>query len=246
MAIHSFTTGLLADMDGFGFLIFFVVAFFSWLMNTLSPKDPNKKNPRRPQNAGGDRGKKVQSEIDRFLQQAREMVDSTNQERGRQDAPFRTESQTRSAPPPERRRRSPQENRQAATSGSQNPKKPKSQPALKQQKKNPSPSTLADRHLMPTNLVSTIGATPVMPVQVTGHGGKLSADSVFEKSLTQTSALERNNETLTHRNSAALDLARKMRTPLQVRDAIMMNEILNRPLALRQRGKSGRSENQFP
>ncbi len=255
------SAGIIAAWDGLGFLIFFLVAFASWLINFLGPKPPGQVNPRRrPQNPG--QGRPVQTEMERFLQQAREAVEKASKPPRKNDgdvvvvqAPPQ-EQHRRVAPPPQRRRSSQEVwEKQAneklsapgrSTTGGPLPSDQNGGRAPKQPKKSRPGDKLAGRHIqssigMPSSMgqlgeTRGIGQAQQVAAPRASQGGNLQSDSVFAASLSQTSSQDRNNETLAHKWNAASEMARKMRSPASVRDAIMMSEILARPLALR-RGK---------
>jgi len=263
-------SGLLAAADGIGFLIFFLIAFVSWLINFLSPKPPGQggrpaQQRKHPQNGG--QGKPVQNEIDRFLQQARELVDNTSQEqekrRNRDDdivvveAPRRQQPpQQRRASPPPPQRRNRQEVWESQVKGSpdfQRGKGNSSKQSSSQGNRGSGGSKRGSSEGKPGDRISGRQMQKQAPSQAPGSSiGQLrnvgsndqnllagsrvgELQSVFGAHLSQTSVHDRDAETLGQKQSAAFNMARNMRSPSRVRDAVIMNEILSKPLALRRR-----------
>ena len=247
--------GLLAAMDGVGFLIFFLVAFISWLVNFLGSKPGG--NPNRPRPAAGQgRGKQLQSEIDRFLEQARELAEKKNQKperRGDEEVVVvkLPPDSSRRAPPPsqQRKRMNPQ------------PAKQQQQPAPRKSLSQSRESVFKEQTRQSGNESrrqkgsrGTAGQQP-RPVVAISQGAEASAQQAppaiqylsgngsfasaiqgdLHAPLSQSSAAERQNESLSHRLSVAEQIALKMRSANHVRDAFVMNEVLQRALGLRRK-----------
>jgi hypothetical protein len=244
---------ILSQIEGLFAVAFFVIAFVGWIINLINQVQGGKK-PGTPA-APRPRRQQVQQEIDQFLKQTRrppggetpanpagQPVDAARQRR---------------PPPPAQRRRSrkdvwqEQVGRPAAdrlSSRSPAPDRPQ-RPAGSQPANRPAPvgSSLSEHHLqasvssaevrrdlgkMPGNQLSATIARDLpshLSDQVVKDLGR------FQASAPTSSGEQAIADTLGHRATPAESLMRLLRSRRGVRDAILVNEILSKPLGLRNR-----------
>ncbi|SFI04766.1 hypothetical protein [Planctomicrobium piriforme] len=255
--------GLLAAWDGMGFMIFFVVAFFSWLINFLGQQKAGVPKQRRPPIPGqNQRRDVVQSEIDKFLQQARELAEKSNEpQRPRGDIEVvelpqnRPDRQQRRPAPPAQKRRSQKEiwdnqigkrapEPQSRTAAKRQQPQPQTPPARQSGTARPSES-ISSRHMQTTidqaSVSRDLGRLATGRISdavqkdlssqvdnaVTSHLG------TFQAGLSTSAGQQAMDSTLLHKETAASRLIQLMRSRRQVRDAMIVSEVLAKPLALR-------------
>lgn len=210
---------LAADFGGVIFLIFAFVSFISWLMNQLNA---NKGKPQpRPQNRPGPRAQnpQIQREIDRFLREAA----------GQKRRPEVKVDEIEIVQAPQGRRPpSPRKagERPRPTSSAPRPAAPKNRPGQK----------LADRHL------STAGPSAVASEHLESRVASEHLPQGVAKSVSshlgvfaagQPAAGQATNRPRT----ASAELFATLRTAEGMRSAIILQEILQRPRALRHRAQ---------
>jgi len=210
------------DLGGVIFLLFAFISFISWLMNQVKGAK-QVPPPRRPQPQPGQRNPQVQREIERFLREAG----------GQQQRPGRPEVGVEEieiveAPagrrPPQKRKVEKPRPAQAQRPATQSPKPSADRPGQR----------FADRHLAaaPKSTVSSAHLS-----QRTGSGN-LTGDvsKSVSKHLGIFAAAE--NE-ITRREQPVISAAflTELRSPRGIRNAIIMQEILQRPRALRRPAK---------
>ncbi|WP_437193115.1 hypothetical protein [Planctomicrobium sp. SH527] len=236
---------LLADGD-FGFLIFFVVAFFSWLFNYLKTKaeDPQGNAKKAEQS------KRVSNEIDKFLQQKREGPNNggrPNQRRAPQGDVVVVEmpdsrqnpQQTRRQPPPSR------EEIWREQAGKQQRKQGKQQRGNgerrggKQQTQQPSPpvtkqsSIFNDQNQDLKPIAPMPGAGNFASTQPVSQASHTTVESRPLSGLLASTRQIISNDTLNSNASPAVILATRLRNRGELKNAFVINEIFSKPLGLR-------------
>lgn len=228
---------MLADIEGFFGIVFFLIAFVGWVINLVNQnQEQNKKQRKRPGNQAGNRRKQnVQNEIDQFLGQSRRKPGA-----GRSPA---TDDVEVIAPPagrrpPPRRRKTREEvwEEQTGASPSPSPKR-KPVPAKKEGR------GLASRHL---ETKKKSKKEPLKPKPISSISKQVEQDlphavDASVESHLHTFTAERPNatgqlgmaSTTTNQKTKGSALGKMLRSKSGVRNAIILNEILSPPKSLR-------------
>lgn len=235
---------LLADGD-FGFLIFFVVAFFSWLFNYLKTKaeDPQGNAKKAEQS------KRVTSEIEKFLQQTKQGPQQGNMPNQRR-APSgdvvvvempnarqssRQPQQPRRQPPPSREeiwreQTSKQQRKQQRAAGERRGNKQQSRQAAEPVTKQSSVFNDQNQDLRPIGAGSNSGSFAPQPA---AQSAPATPDARQLTGLLTSTRQVVTNDTLAANASPAVALATRFRNRGELKNAFIMNEIFNKPLGLR-------------
>lgn len=254
---------ILADADAVVGILFFLLAFVGWVVNFFNQKKPpvppnRKNNPQRP----AQDPKTVQSEIEKFLNQARQPTSeppqgqrsASGQSEVRQQPPAQS---TRRAPPAERRSRSRKDvwDEQVGNTSSQ-PAPVRQQP---QPQRKPSPNQQPRRAPAPSGRGAEAGKSPLarpsqesrFPQSIRPEGesrlgirdgqdptrqisSQVSAHlGTFTATSPQSIGEQARSETLSTRETPATRLAKMMKSRGSVRNAILLSEIMSKPRALR-------------
>ena len=219
---------ILADIEGLVGVIFFVIAFIGWIMNLSKENQQAQKRRQRPR-AGEQRGK-VQNEIDQFLKETkrgerrrprRKPQEVVEEEFLSDDDIVIVEDAPRRRPPKQRQRK------RVTQSGSTTshpippppPKKPLSDRAPKKPK--------AKRELSHIREHVEQAMPHAVDAGVQAHMGAFTAgspSSLGQRALALTTK---------DRKGPAAAIIGMMRAKKRIRDAVIINEVLSKPRALR-------------
>jgi len=229
---------ILADFESFVGIVFFLIAFVGWVINLVNQnQDPTKQNkgPRRNQPQAGNRKQDVQGEIDQFLNQSR-------RRKGEPNRPGNDDIEVVSAPGqqrrPPRRRRTRQEVWEQQTGQQPQPlSQETTAPAVQ-----PRPGeALASRHLASTSKKRKKSRKQLsqlnekiqqdlphsIDASVSTHLHTFSANSKQATGQIALSSTTRNYKTKGNIVGGLL------RSKKNIRDAIILNEILSPPKSRR-------------
>jgi hypothetical protein len=241
---------LLADWDAVVPVVFFLIAFSSWIANFLKENRAGAgKKPVRPgpRPAGGERAKTIQEQIEAFLRQAREQAEAASSPPEPPPRPGEVEvvrqAPRRRAPSEKgsRRRRRSRESEQS--SGQQNTSSPAAASEPSRGASRPG-DDMAQRHLS-----GTLGSRQVSQdlgrLSPSTFGQQFSRDldssmgqgisshlGTFQAGLTASSGPNTIAETRSTQETAASRVADLLRSRQTVRDALVISEILRKPRAL--------------
>jgi len=249
---------ILADADSLVGVVFMLVAFVGWVVNQFNQKKPPVPPRRRPGPMPDQ--KTVQSEIEKFLSQARQnspgkpSPESSAPVSHTEQRPPTSDPVPRRAPSMDHPSRSQRENwnEPAGTASRQSsaprPTSPGRKPtphqpprhksgASSSRPRSASPAARSAEPRPPQKLPAQAGRNP-------GTGGSPnllpSADShvasllgAFAVNSRQSSGDKGRSETLESAVTPAAELAKKMRSRQSVREAILLSEIMAKPRALR-------------
>lgn len=232
---------ILADIEGFFGIVFFLIAFVGWVINLVNQNQEQKKPPRRrpPNQAGQRRKKAVQNEIDQFLGQARRnsgQRPATDVD----DVEVIAPPSERRAPPRRRRTREEVWEKQTGAAPSKKPK-----PASPSQK--PKGRGLASRHLETRESQAKKSAekprTPkpissiaknvendlphAVDASVAAHLSKFTAESPTSAGQIGIA------RTTTNRRTKGSVLGKLLQSKESVRNAVILNEVLSPPKSMR-------------
>ena len=228
---------VLADIEGFMGIVFFLVAFVGWVINLVNQnqgKGNNQRGPRRPRPAG-ERKRDVQGEIDEFLTQSRRRK-STTTTTGSDDIEVVSTPKQRRRPP--RRRKSRQEIWEEQTGKANQPAPPTPKP---EKPKSRPGQTIASRHLesktkkkdkpkkqlshinerVEQDLPHSVDASVSSHLQTFSAAAKTSTGQIGILSTT------RNAQT------KAGIVGKLLKSKDGIRNAIILNEILSPPRSMR-------------
>lgn len=226
---------ILADLEGFFGIVFFLIAFVGWVINLVNQShDPKGKNQnRRSPQAPGQRKENVQKEIDNFLGQSRRSRPATTTE-------MTDDVELIAAPPsrrdPPRRRKSREQVWSEQTGRSRH-----SVPAPEPQ---PHPQQRPGEALAAHHLQSKTQDSPPRPVSHLAEQVERDlphqVDEHVNAHLDRFSAASPNATgqlgilvTTDNRESRASLIGALLRSQAGVRNAIILNEILSPPKSLR-------------
>jgi hypothetical protein len=248
VAQNLITPILALELQGITFIIIIAIAIISWLTNLASQKNPPKPQPqaRPPRKPAGD---KLSQEIDVFLQEVSGRRKQSNPE------PIEIEV----VPDDEIRRRRSGQRAARSTQRPQRPVQPQRPKPLQQQTPptlRPTTATplartrpgqeMAERHSidpsqlgsnLQSHLATYMGADRLerevnqhlkheVDQGVSQHLGQFRATTTADAPIAASS---------TPTPQKAADIVRLLRDPSGVRQAILINEVLGKPLAMRQR-----------
>ncbi|MBT5020461.1 hypothetical protein N8590_01815 [bacterium] len=226
---------LLADIEGFFGIVFFLIAFVGWVINLVSQNQgQNKQQRKRPANQAGNRRKQnVQNEIDQFLGQSRRNSGA--------DRPQATDDVEVIAPPagrrpPPRRRKTREEVWEEQTGAPPSPKPKPVPPKTKgrglatrhlETKKKPKKELRKPKSI--SNLSEQVekDLPHAVDASVTSHLHSFTAEN---PSATGQLGMA---STTSNRKTKGSSLGKLLRSKSGVRNAIIMNEILSPPKSLR-------------
>jgi len=230
---------LLADFGGFFAILFLLISFIGWIINMINAQNPPPAPNRGPQRRPRARDSKVQNEIEQFLQEA-----MGNKQRGRQEEVPADEIEVVEAAPP--RRQAPRRKPRPVVSGQRPVERSVIDPATSSPERSRPGTGMATR-LAPAELGSGLSAhvqdhmrervtqetsqhLPAAVSQTVGqHLGEFAAAARDTRTATAARPLFGAVATL----SDATGLIGELRKPAGVRKAIVLQEILARPRALR-------------
>lgn len=228
---------LLADFGGFFAILFLLISFIGWIINMINAQNPPPAPNRGPQRRPRARDSKVQNEIEQFLQEA-----MGNKQRARQEEVPADEIEVVEAAPP--RRQPPRRKPRPAGSGQRTVERSVVDPAASSERSRPG-TAMAGRHLAPAELGSSV-ATHVqehmrdrLAQETSQHlPAAVPQTLVAQRELaavrdTRTAAAARPLFGAVATVSDATGLIGELRSPAGVRKAIVLQEILARPRALR-------------
>lgn len=233
MPIQTFPL-LLADIEGFFGIVFFLIAFVGWVINLVSQNQEKSKNERKPPVRQGRSGsqRNPRKEIDQFLSQSKRSSNRSRQNDLDEVEVIAPPAQRR----PPRRRRSRQEIL-ADQAQSRTPQLEKKQP-----KHSPRPGEdVSSRHL--ATLATQREERPPLVSHVAeqvaehlSHGVDKQVAShldVFTAAGSVSSGRRGMASTTTARKSQGTLIGSLLRSKSGVRNAIILNEILSPPKSLR-------------
>ena len=242
---------MLADLEGFFGIVFFLIAFVGWVINLVNQNQEQNKPPRRrppnqpgqrPNQPGHRRKKDVQSEIDQFLGQSR-------RNSGKQSA-IDTDDVEVIAPPPgrrpaPRRRRTREEvwEEQAGVTPPQKPKPARPKPATakskgrglaarhleSQERRTSEPAKKPKRSQTGSRLTQQVerDLPHAVDASVAAHLKPFTADSPTSTGQIGITA------TTSNRKSKGSILGNLLQYKAGIRNAIILNEILSPPKSMR-------------
>lgn len=250
---------ILADADSLVGIVFMIVAFVGWAVNQLNQKKPPIP-PRRQPGPMPDQ-KTVQSEIEKFLSQVRQnSPEKPAQESSPPASQMEQRSPTadpipRRAPSMDHPPHSQRESRKNEAAGNARrqaapprPGSPGRKPTSSQAPRRQSGTSPSRPRSVPPSAGSAGTQPPQnLPVQAEHNPGKRGtpnrpslADShvasllgAFAVNPRQASGGQGQSETLKLAGTSAVELAKKMRSRRSVQEAILLNEIMAKPRALR-------------
>ena len=214
---------ILAAPEGIVGIIVFLIAFIGWIINIANQGNPQKKRAGHP---ARERGRKVQDEIDDFLQQSK---------RGREQRPARAEAvdDIELIDEPRARRRPPRKRvRVQSTSKKPGARQQERTPVAKQRKT--SGEKLSDHHLRSSLAENARDAQAQEKVSrsvgqsVESHLGTFSAMAPTSMGQLAMATTTRNSK-----SAAAKRVLLLFRSKQRVRDAVIVNEIFSKPRSLR-------------
>lgn len=219
------------DFGGLVFLAFLAISFVSWIINQVNQAKPPQGRPRgqRPQRAPRPRNDRVQQEIDQFLQEA------TGRRQKKEEVLSADEIEIVERPRPTRR---PPPQRRPPPRPAPGAEKPRVRPGQE----------ISSRHLtgqekfgqgvsqhLQTHMAQRVSNEAALHLphnvdaSVSAHLGEFTADDA-----TTTGSMGQVSTTSNRRTAASFLLA-ALRQPGGIRNAIVMQEILQPPKSLRDR-----------
>jgi|GEM_PF-3313985 len=248
---------LLADWDAVVPVVFFLIAFSSWIANFLKENKAGAgKKPVRPgqRPAGSSRAKTIQEQIETFLRQAREQAEAASSPPTASRPPGEVEVVRQSPEAPRRRapsekasRRRTRRTRRNSESGQLSGQQNTSPAAETREQRGVSSrpgDDMAQRHLSGT-LNPRQGSQDLGRLSTSTFNQQVSRDvdssirqgisshlGTFQAGLATSSGESAIAETRATRETAASRVADMMRSRQTVRDALIISEILRKPRAL--------------
>lgn len=253
---------LLADVDSFVAVVFMLVAFFGWVMNLINQNKPGQPpRPGMKPKPGKKAPKDLQSDIERFLNETLKQQDppvrqdtlSPTERVEQLERPQKGPSKRR-APPTAQRRRTQKEIWEEQTKSRERGQRPVVTPSLSRPTGTTSnlPSQTArnrpgeafpqkgkgnQRSTPPARqkqkaaerYPSAVQNSPKSSISPATARPNLKAFSAVSPESTGEQGI---SATVSSAQSPAGRIARMMRNPTQVRDLIIMGEVLSRPRAL--------------